>query len=46
MGGPWTEKNRLHINCLELLAVFLGLRSFVWSRRGIAVLLLLDNILQ
>jgi hypothetical protein len=43
-GGPWTAKERArHINCLELLAATLALKSYTKHRRGISVLLKLDN---
>ena len=44
-GGLWTEQEQQHsINYLELLASFLGLQTFVSSRRDIAILLRLDNV--
>ena len=44
MGGPWSaqEKTR-HINCLELLATTLALKTFVKDRTRLSVLLKLDN---
>ena len=43
-GGPWSQSEKqMHINCLELLAATLALKSFVKDRTGIAVLLQLDN---
>ena len=43
-GGPWSiqEKSR-HINCLELLAATLALKTFVKDKRGVSVLLKIDN---
>ena len=44
-GGPWTlEEKQKHINFLELLAVFLAIKSFVSDRRQINILLRIDNI--
>ena len=42
-GGPWSEREELHINCLELPAAFLALQTFAKERSGIAVLLRIDN---
>ena len=43
-GGSWSPQERqLHINCLELLAAQLALKTFVKSQQGISVLLQLDN---
>ena len=43
-GGPWSkEEQKLHINCLELLAAFLAFKCFFRDSRGIHVLLKLDN---
>ena len=43
-GGSWSPQERqLHINCLELLATQLALKTFVKSQQGISVLLQLDN---
>ena len=43
-GGPWSaqEKSR-HINCLELLAATVALKTFVNNRTRLSVLLKLDN---
>ena len=43
-GGPWSiqEKSR-YINCLELLAATLALKTFVKDKRGVSVLLKIDN---
>lgn len=44
-GGPWTGEEQQHsINYLELLAAFLGLQTFVASKKDIAILLRLDNV--
>lgn len=44
-GGPWTlEEKQKHINFLELLAVFLAIKSFVSDQRQINILLRIDNI--
>ena len=44
-GGCWSaEEQKLHINELELLAVFYALRSFLKKKRGITVLVRSDNI--
>ena len=44
-GGCWSpEEQKLHINELELLAVFYALRSFLKKERGITVLVRSDNI--
>ena len=46
MGGPWTvEEQELSINYLELLAAFLGLQTFASSKRKVAILLRLDNMI-
>ena len=42
-GGPWSLQEKWHINCLELLAATLALKTFVKSRRGMSVLLKIDN---
>ena len=43
-GGPWSQlEKQMHINCLELLAATLALKSFVKDQTGIAVLLQLDK---
>ena len=43
-GGPWSERERqYHINCLELLAAFLALQTFAKGRKGISVLLRINN---
>ena len=44
-GGCWSpEEQKLHINELELLAVFYALKSFLKKERGITVLVRSDNI--
>ena len=43
-GGSWSLQERtLHINCLELLAADLAMKSFLKGLRGVSVLLQLDN---
>ena len=43
-GGPWsTEEKQLHINCLELLAATLAIKTFAKSGSGLSVLLRIDN---
>ena len=43
-GGPWSQsEQQLHINCLELLAATLAVKSFLKDREGSSVLLQLDN---
>ena len=43
-GGSWSlQKRTMHINCLELLAADLAMKSFLKGLRGISVLLQLDN---
>ena len=43
-GGSWNSQEQLlHINCLELLAAELAMKTFLKSRQGISVLLQLDN---
>ena len=43
-GGSWSLQERtLHINCLELLAADLAMKSFLKGLCGISVLLQLDN---
>ena len=42
-GGPWSQtKSHLHINCLELLAATLAIKSFV-KKRDLHVHLKMDN---
>lgn len=44
-GGPWSpEERQWHINCLEALAAFHALKCFVRDKKGVTVLLRLDNI--
>ena len=44
-GGQWSfQESQLHINAKELLAAFLALQTFVGSRKGIHVLLKIDNM--
>ncbi len=43
--GPWSEKEGyLHINCLEILAVWLGFRTFMSDLRGQPVLVRSDSM--
>ncbi len=43
-GGPWSqEEHNLHINCLELLAATLALKTFTKGQTGLLVLLKMDN---
>ena len=43
-GGPWSpEERQWHINCLEALAAFHALKCFVRDKKGVTVLLRLDN---
>ncbi len=44
--GPWTKKeDYLHINCLEMLAVWLGLCPFLPDPRGHHILISLDSMM-
>ena len=44
-GGLWTqEEQRHHINYLEILAVFLALKTFARDRHLVAILLQMDNV--
>ena len=43
-GGPWSPlEMKWHINCLELLAATLSLKTFVKNTKGLSVLLKIDN---
>ena len=43
-GGPWSQQEKnLHINCLELLAATLAVKTFLKKQTNKRVLLLLDN---
>ena len=43
-GGPWSiQEMGQHINCLELLAATLALKTFVKDKKGVSVLLRIDN---
>ena len=43
-GGLWTaQEAKHHINCLELLAVFLGLQAFCHSLHNTHIRLMIDN---
>ena len=42
--GPWSLQEKIrHINCLELIAATLALKTFVKSKSGLSVLLRIDN---
>ena len=44
-GGLWSiEEQKLHINCLELTAVLLAVKSFAKERMDINILIRTDNI--
>ena len=44
-GGPWSQQEKkLHINCLELLAATLAVKTFLKDQENKRVLLLLDNM--
>ena len=43
-GGPWSHSEQgMHINCLELLAATLAVKTFLKGQTGKSVLLQLDN---
>ena len=43
-GGPWSpQEKEWHINCLELLATTLALKTFAKKKKGMSVLLKIDN---
>ena len=43
-GGPWSPlEKEWHINCLELLAATLALKTFVKHKTRISVLMKIDN---
>lgn len=43
-GGPWSpEESQYHINCLEILAAKLAVRSFLKNKSNLSVLILMDN---
>lgn len=42
--GPWSEEEKLHINCLELMAAFLAFKCYLKNRKSIHVLLKIDNM--
>ena len=43
-GGPWSpDEKKLHINCLELMAAFLALRTFLRSHPVSHAHLRMDN---
>ena len=44
-GGCWSsEEQKLHINVLEMLAVFFALKAFLKAREGVSVLILSVNM--
>ena len=44
IGGPWSQTEcRMHINCLELLAATLAVKTFLKNKNRMSVLLRLDN---
>lgn len=44
LGGPWTlEESKKHINYLELLAAFIGLKTYAVNYRNCQILLRIDN---
>ena len=43
-GGPWSTQERTrHINCLEMLAATLALKTFTKKKTGLSMLLKIDN---
>ena len=43
-GGPWSpEEKQYHINCLEILAAFLAIKTFMKNRTDTTILILIDN---
>ena len=43
-GGPWSSlEAKMHINCLELLAAFLAVKTFTRGLNNVVVLLKMDN---
>ena len=43
-GGPWSQtESKMHINCLELLAATLAVKTFLKNKTRMSVLLRLDN---
>ena len=45
IGGRWSEaESQNHINCLELMAAFFGLKSFCSNMKSIHVRIYSDNI--
>ena len=43
-GGPWSQaESNMHINCLELLAATLAMKTFLKNKTRMSVLLRLDN---
>ena len=44
IGGRWSdEEAKYHINCLELMAAFFGLKAFCKNEQGIHVKIYSDN---
>ena len=43
-GGPWSQtESKMHINCLELLAAMLAVKTFLKNKTRMSVLLRLDS---
>jgi len=43
-GGPWSQQEcSMHINCLELLAATLAVKTFAKAKTAISILLRIDN---
>ena len=43
-GGPWSQQGRfMHINCLELLAATLAVKTFAKAKTAMSILLRIDN---
>ena len=43
-GGPWSPQEKAwHINCLELLAATLAVKTFMKNKKGVSVQLKIDN---
>ena len=44
-GGPWSmAESRMHINCLELLAATLAIKSYARERKNIHIHLMMDSM--
>ena len=43
-GGPWSQtESQMHINCLELLAASLAIKSFAMGKKNVHIHLKMDN---